>query len=253
MADYHQDPCYCSFQGRRAATGGATFDYNHCQYEHRREESRGPLHRTLSSSTRDCHQHHPSSHDSPCPGSHRSRCSECRRSLDNRSVARQEDHPDLVRALEEIFDQRSGGNELSRLLDELTHRRNNGNSDSRRVLGDVVGQLLDRNGRDTSHRPVSTANRDTLIDLILRITSNSNSGAPTANSAPGQVHGICPGHAVSGIDAMGLQTPWMPRDSIPVSMGMWPVGMGMAMPRSMMYAAPDHVRPVPRWMTGVWR
>lgn len=253
MGDYHQDPCYCSFQGRRTIAGGASFDHNHCHYEHRRHESRGPLYRTSSSSTLDCHQHHPSSHDSPCPGRRRrSRCSDSQRSHRSRSVLPQEDHADVAHALEEILDQRSRDSELSRLLDELRHQRNHDDIDHSRALGDIVSRLLDRNDRDMSYRPFPPTNRNTLIDLILRITSNSNSGVSVANSAMGRSHGIYPGHALSGIDMMSMQAPWAAHDSMPMSVGIWPMDMGMPIPRSIMYTVPDHTRPVPRWMGGVW-
>lgn len=253
MADYHQDPCYCSLQGRRTVAGGAIFDHNHCHYEHRRQESRGPLYRTSSSSTLDCHQHHPSSHDSSCPGRRRrSRCSDSRRSHRSRSIVRQEDSPDVARALEEILDQRSRDSELSRLLDELRHQRHHEDSDSTRVIGDIVSRLLDRNGLETSYRPLPTTNRNTLIDLILRSTSNSNSGAPVANSVRGHSPGLYPRHTLSGIDLMSIQAPWVAHESMPVSVGMWPMDMGVAIPRPIMYAVPDHARPVPHWTGGVW-
>lgn len=255
MVDYHQDSCQCQFQRRGTVVGDATFDHNHCHYEHRRDETRGPLHRTTSTSIRDCHQHHPTSRASACPGSHRTRCSGCGRSHSEPAESRQDDSADVVRALEEVLDRRSRDDEISRLLDELTQQRGSGSDNNRRVLGDVLGQILDGSAQ-SSGRPMSTTNRDTLVDLLLRITSSSNNDPSDMTSQPTTMHTVWPAYLPDGIDMMGSRGAWVARGGMGT---MWAPGMSASagyavpLPRVMFPSGSEGVRIVPRFMTGVWR
>jgi hypothetical protein len=255
MVDYHQDPYFCPFQRRSTNTPTTNIDHNHCHYEHHREERGGLFGRTTISSTTDCHQHHPSSRDSPCPGSQRARCSRCGGYHGDRSRTTQTDSSDLVRALEEILDRRSRDNEVSRLLDELLLRRSSGQAETRRLLGDVLSELLGQNGQGALVQSTATAtatNRETLVDLLLRISSSTSSGTGSGSVGTPQMYGVCPGHLPAGLDMMALQSAWLARSAMPPAT-IWAADYAIGLPRAVYAPAMDSVQPTPRWMLGTLR
>ena len=144
----------------------------------------------------------------------------------------------------------------SRLLDELMQQRRSGSENSRRMLDDLISQLLDGSGQSSISRPMSTTNRDTLVDLLLRVTSSCSNDANAIASQPLHLNTILPAQLPGGFDMLGSQAVWMGRGGV---RSMWGPAMGggtvygVPLPRAVYPMASEGVRVVPRYMTGIWR
>jgi hypothetical protein len=154
--------CHCPT--RSTQYGGATFDHNHCHYEHHSQDSRGPLHRTTTSSTRDCHQHHPASHGNPCPSTQRPCCSAC--GEPRRSCTQQKPSED-VNVLDELLAETTRDQGILRDLRDAIRRPTSEDS-ARDYIEIVINEVLDRReARSVQTQGSTTARREALIEVLL--------------------------------------------------------------------------------------
>lgn len=247
MVDYRQDPCHCHNQPH---TFTPAFNPNHCHYEHHREDSRGPLHRTISSSTRDCHLHDPTSHDHPCPGARQPECRDCNHNRSHRSTERNGENTELVRALEEVLRNRSITTDVSQLLQEAVRRPETHHSSEQDALGAIIRLLGDVRSTNNG-TPRHNTNQNTLIDLLLRISSNGTAD-PTATFAPRE---NSPRYLYSLDDSYEMAQTAAGRTTFTLpTHGRIVEDSGCSTPIYEMYARPraTRVRNAPAWMSGVW-
>jgi hypothetical protein len=154
--------CHCPT--RSIQYGGATFGHNHCHYEHHSQDSRGPLHRTTASSTRDCHQQHPASHGNPCPSTQRPLCLACG---EPRQLCTQQKSPEDVNVLEDLLGEVTRDQGLLRDLRDVI-RPSNSEYVTRDYIEVIINEVLDRREtRSAQDQGNTTASREALREVLL--------------------------------------------------------------------------------------
>ena len=237
MADCRHGSCQCQHEPQ---TIDGLFNRNHCHYEHVREESRGPLTRTTTSRTRDCHLHN----SAPCPGSHQFNGHNGGRSSRRHCNRPQDPNRDMVELLQELIGSRQIDSGTRRLFDDLARNQDHRDSDNRQVLIDTIVQLLDQqeNGRP-SPRITTNFNGDVEVDVFLNIDGNSSNN--TNISIP-RCTGSGPRY-MSRRDRLNGLINGSPNDNY------------VAIPMSMLSSGGldgrtygPRIRELPGWISGVW-
>jgi hypothetical protein len=205
-------------------------DHNdHCHFEQYQHETRGPLHRTSTSTLRGCHR--PNNTISHCCNSRSRGC----RHDDRRNCCSSCQEHSILYDLENLLGPCRRNSDLANLLNRVynTHNTHNdhndhNNGDNRGILRQVLDELLGHNNNRNNNPPFSTrttpsnTDRDVLVDLLLRITSSSSTNTLTTNhDNPPPYH---PYYARRGVlDDLAtnphfnnLQQAWLARNATPI-------------------------------------
>ena len=217
---------------------------DHCHFEQYQQETRGPLHRTSTSTLRGCHRpNHNTSH-------HCNSGTRCNSHISQRDCCNNhcQEHS-ILYDLESLFGQRRRDSDLANILDRVcrsqqnnTDSQNNNNSSSNNNNRGVLRQLLDEvlgsnsnsnsninNRNNRSSNTSTSSDRDVLVDLLLRITSNSSTSTNTLPTNLDNPPPYNPHYAGRRVDDLAttphfihLQNAWLARNTIPAGL---PIGM----------------------------